>query len=74
MGLELTDGKLTAGTTTLSPDGLDLRSDTSCVFIGAFRQWRLGTYKDASGADHFEITHDDLGTNIEYVSKLDVLE
>ena len=60
-------------TTTLSTAGLDLRSDTAYIFIGATQQWRLGMYIDGSG-DHFEIAHDDLGTQTTWVTKLDVLE
>lgn len=67
-------GALSVGTTTtLSTAGLDLRSDTAYIFIGATQQWRLGMYIDGSG-DHFEIAHDDLGTQTTWVTKLDVLE
>jgi len=75
VGLTVSAGDVTVGTsgaTTLGDD-LTLLSDTAYMYLGATRQWRLGMYTDGSG-DHFEIAHDDLGTQTTWVTKLDVLE
>lgn len=75
IGITIAAGDLTVGTsgaTTLGDD-LTLLSDTAYIYIGATQQWRLGMYTDGSG-DHFEISHDDLGTQTTWVTKLDVLE
>lgn len=75
IGITIAAGDLTVGTagaTTLGDD-LNLLSDTAYIYIGATQQWRLGMYTDGSG-DHFEIAHDDLGSQTTWVTKLDVLE
>lgn len=73
IGLNLDAGALTVGTTTVGDTDVTLLSDTAYIYLGATQQWRLGMYIDGSG-DHFEIAHDDLGTQTTWVTKLDVLE
>ena len=63
---------ITIGTSTMTADSLDLRSDTSYIFMGATKQWRMGIETDGSG-DHFVLQHDDDG-NGTYITKLDVLQ
>lgn len=60
-GTEVTDGEVA------------LKSDDGAFFFGANKQWRIGIVNDDDG-DHFQISHDDLGTQTTYEVKLDVLQ
>ena len=65
---------LSVGTTTEVTDGeLALKTDSSFIYLGANKQWRIGIINDGDG-DHFQIAHDDLGTQVTYEVKMDVLQ
>ena len=65
---------LGVGASTEVTDGeIALNSDSAFVYFGANKQWRLGIINDADG-DHFQIAHDDLGTQTTWETKLDVLQ
>ena len=65
---------LSVGTTTEIIDGeVSLNTDSAFFYFGATKQWRLGTTSDVDG-DHFVIAHDDLGTGVTWVTKLDILQ
>jgi hypothetical protein len=65
---------LTVGTTAEVSDGVvSLKTDSAFVYLGANRQWRMGIVNDADG-DHFQISHDDLGTQATWEVKMDVLQ
>lgn len=62
------------GTTTeLSNTGLDLNSDTSVIHFGANKQWRFRIENDGTD-DHFYIEHDDLGTQVTWETKMDLMQ
>lgn len=64
---------LSVGTTTAVTDGeVALNTDSAFVYFGANKQWRLGIVNDVDG-DHFQISHDDAGTQT-YLVKMDVLQ
>lgn len=65
---------MTVGSTTEVTDGeVALKTDNAFVYLGANKQWRLGIVNDADG-DHFQIAHDDLGTQTTWEVKMDVLQ
>lgn len=66
-------GDLTSGTSTLGSAGLDLRSDSAFIYLGANQQWRLGMSNDGTN-DFFEIAHDDLQTQTTWETKLSIQE
>lgn len=69
-----TDQTLSVGTTTDITDGeVALNTDSAFVYLGANKQWRMGIVNDADG-DHFQISHDDLGTQTTWEVKMDVLQ
>lgn len=63
---------LTVGTTVVDATGITMTAAQPYLFFGNLMQWRLGIFSDGSG-DHFEVSHDDLGTQTTWVSKFDVL-
>ena len=69
-----TTGTLSVGTTTEVTDGeVALNTDSAFVYLGANKQWRMGIVNDVDG-DHFQISHDDLGTQTTWEVKMDVLQ
>lgn len=65
---------LSVGTTTEVTDGeVALNTDSAFVYMGANKQWRMGITNDVDG-DHFQIAHDDLGTQTTWEVKMDVLQ
>lgn len=65
---------LSVGTTTEVTDGeVALNTDSAFMYLGANKQWRIGITTDGDG-DHFQIAHDDLGTQVTYEVKMDVLQ
>lgn len=65
---------LTVGTTAEISDGeVALNTDSAFIYLGANKQWRMGIVNDADG-DHFQIAHDDLGTQTTWEVKMDVLQ
>lgn len=67
-------GTLSVGTTTEITDGeVALNTDSCFVYLGANKQWRMGIVNDVDG-DHFQISHDDLGTQTTWEVKMDVLQ
>ena len=65
---------LSVGTTTEVTDGeVALNTDSAFVYFGANKQWRMGIVNDVDG-DHFQISHDDLGTQTTWEVKMDVLQ
>jgi len=75
IGLNIPTGEtLSVGTTTEITDGeVALNTDSAFFYFGVNKQWRMGIINDLDG-DHFQIAHDDLGTQTTYVVKLDVLQ
>ena len=75
IGLNVPTGEsLTVGTTTEIIDGeVSLNTDSAFFYFGVNKQWRMGIINDLDG-DHFQIAHDDLGTQTTYVVKFDVLQ
>ena len=64
---------LSVGAATAVTDGeVALNTDSPFVYFGVNKQWRLGIVNDVDG-DHFQISHDDAGTQT-YVVKMDVLQ
>lgn len=64
---------LSVGATTAVTDGeVALNTDSAFVYFGVNKQWRLGIVNDVDG-DHFQISHDDDGTQT-YLVKMDVLQ
>lgn len=69
-----TTGTLSVGTTTSITEGeVALNTDSAFVYLGANKQWRMGIVNDVDG-DHFQISHDDLGTQTTWEVKMDVLQ
>lgn len=67
-------GILSVGATTAVTDGeVALNTDSAFVYMGATKQWRMGITTDVDG-DHFQISHDDLGTGVTWEVKMDVLQ
>ena len=65
---------LSVGTTTEVTDGeVALNTDSAFVYMGVNKQWRMGITNDVDG-DHFQIAHDDLGTQTTWEVKMDVLQ
>lgn len=60
-------------TTELSSTGLNLNSDTSVIHLGAAKQWRIRMENDGTN-DHLYFEHDDLGTQVTWETKLDIME
>ena len=64
---------LSVGAATALTDGeVALNTDSAFVYFGVNKQWRLGIVNDVDG-DHFQISHDDAGTQT-YLVKMDVLQ
>lgn len=69
-----TTASLTVGSNTEVTDGeVALNTDSAFVYFGANKQWRMGITNDTDG-DHFQIAHDDLGTQTTWEVKMDVLQ
>jgi len=65
---------LSVGATTEVTDGeVALNTDSAFVYMGVNKQWRMGITNDVDG-DHFQIAHDDLGTQTTWEVKMDVLQ
>ena len=60
-------------TTELSSTGLDLNADTSVIHLGATKQWRIRMENDGTN-DHLYFEHDDLGTQVTWETKLDIMQ
>lgn len=75
VGVNVPTGEsVSVGTTTDITDGeVSLNTDNAFVYLGANKQWRMGIVSDADG-DHFQISHDDLGTQATWEVKMDVLQ
>lgn len=64
-------GDITTSTTTVNATGLDMRSDSAFIYMGANQQWRLGLSNDGTN-DFFEISHDDAGLQTTWDTKLSI--
>lgn len=65
---------LSVGASTEVTEGeVALNTDSAFVYMGANKQWRMGITNDVDG-DHFQISHDDLGTQTTWEVKMDVLQ
>ena len=75
VGINVPTGQsVSVGTKTDITDGeVSLNTDSAFVYLGANKQWRMGIVNDADG-DHFQISHDDLGTQTTWEVKMDVLQ
>lgn len=60
-------------TTSISEGEVALKTDSAFVYLGANKQWRMGIVNDVDG-DHFQISHDDLGTQTIWEVKMDILQ
>ena len=70
-----TTNKITVGDTdaALSAAGLEMNSDAAVIYLGTNKQWRIGITNDGVD-DHLIFSHDDLGTQTTWVTKLDVMQ
>lgn len=66
-------GDISTSTTTIGAAGLEMLSDTSVIYFGATQQWRMGISNDGTN-DFFEISHDDLGTQTTWETKMSIQE
>ena len=57
----------------VSATGLGLNTDTGLISIGATQQWRIRMEHDGTH-DHLLFEHDDVGDNVAWQTKMDIMQ